>query len=87
MAFLLCLKVLIFPDCLNAGPQEKTGGPPPALIEVSTVVEKEVAARITLVGTGEPWLETVVAAEEEGLVRDMPVDEGDYVRKDQMLLL
>jgi len=54
-------------------------------VEVSTVVEKEVASRITLVGTGEPWLETVVAAEEEGLVSIMAVDEGDAVKKNQIL--
>ena len=74
-----------FTDCLNAESPKKRGGPPPALVEVSTVVEKEIASQITLVGTGEPWLETVVAAEEEGLVLKMPVDEGDHVEKNQLL--
>ncbi len=77
--------VLCFTDGLNAEPPKKRGGPPPALVEVATVVEKEIASQITLVGTGEPWLETVVAAEEEGLVLKMPVDEGDQVEKNQLL--
>ncbi len=76
---------LSFTVCLNAEPPKERGGPPPALVEVATVVEKEIASQITLVGTGEPWLETVVAAEEEGLVLKMPVDEGDHVEKNQLL--
>jgi len=79
------MTALIFIDCLNAEPPKERGGPPPALVEVSTVVEKEIASQITMVGTGEPWLETVVAAEEEGLVLKIPVDEGDYVEKNQLL--
>jgi biotin carboxyl carrier protein len=66
------------------GPENKDG-PPPALVEVATVIEKEVMSRITLLGTGEPWLETVVAAEEEGVVSKMNVEEGDRVKKGQVL--
>ncbi len=84
LAFIGALSVLGFPGGLIAEPPKKGGGPP-ALVEVSTVVEQDVAPRITLVGTGEPWLETVVAAEEDGLVRNMPVDEGDHVKKHQLL--
>ncbi|MCP4683327.1 MAG: efflux RND transporter periplasmic adaptor subunit [Desulfobacterales bacterium] len=79
------LMLLYLPHYLNAEPPKIKKGPPPALVEVSTVVEKEIASRITLVGTAEPWLETVVAAEENGLVWNMPVDEGDHVKKDQLL--
>jgi RND family efflux transporter MFP subunit len=64
---------------------EKKEGPPPALVEVATVIEKEVTTRITLLGTGEPWLETVVASEEAGVVSKMYVEEGDRVKKGQVL--
>ncbi len=69
---------------LGQGP-EKKGGPPPALVEVATVIEKEVMSRITLVGTGDPWIETVVASEEEGVVRKIFIEEGDRVKKNQLL--
>ncbi len=83
--FLGGLSVLCFPDYLNAEPPKMGKGPPPALVEVAKVLEKDIASRITLIGTAEPWLETVVAAEENGLVRKMPVDEGDYVKKGRLL--
>jgi RND family efflux transporter MFP subunit len=54
-------------------------------VEVSPVVEKEVLSIVELVGTAEAWLETVLASEEPGLVREMLVDEGDKVRKGQVL--
>jgi len=52
---------------------------------VSAVLEKEVSTQITLVGTAEPWLETVIASEESGSVRKMWVDEGGHVSKGQIL--
>ena len=66
------------------GPEKKEG-PPPALVEVTPVIEKEVMTRITLLGTGEPWLETVVASEEAGVVSKMYVEEGNRVKKGQVL--
>ncbi len=76
---------MVWANWLYAQPSKKKGGPPPALVQVSTVLKKEVVTRITLVGTAEPWLETVVASQEAGLVRGMRVDEGDYVKKNQLL--
>lgn len=49
------------------------------------MVRMEVADSVTLVGTAEPWLETLVASQEEGLVRALHVDEGDRVEKGQVL--
>ncbi len=77
--------VVAAPGFSTAGPQEKGGGPPPALVQVSTVVERIVVTRVTLVGSAEPWSETIVAAEEAGLVRKMLVDEGDKVKQNQTL--
>jgi RND family efflux transporter MFP subunit len=70
-----------------ASPQSPKGdqGPPPALVEVATVEKRTVSATTTLVGTGEPWLETVVASEESGLVSGMLIEEGDRVTKGQAL--
>lgn len=79
-AFTICL-----PQALYAQNPGKGGGPPPAPVEVVEVVEEEVLRRITLVGTAEPWLETVVAAEEEGLVTKTHVDEGERVKEGQTL--
>jgi membrane fusion protein (multidrug efflux system) len=76
---------LFAPELIQGQGPEKKGGPPPALVEVAAVIEKEVMSRITLVGTGEAWIETVVAAEEEGVVSKMHVEEGDRVKKGQLL--
>jgi membrane fusion protein (multidrug efflux system) len=76
---------LFAPELIHGQGPERKGGPPPALVEVATVIEKEVVSRITLVGTGEPWIETVVAAEEEGVVSKVHVEEGDRVKKGQLI--
>jgi len=85
VAGLAVMPVIFLPCSLMAENGKTQGGPPPALVEVSTVIEKEVVTRITLVGTAEPWLETVVASEEAGKVRNMLFDEGEKVKKNQPL--
>ena len=84
-AALAAILMVVAPGSSMAGPQEKVGGTPPALVQVSTVVERMVVTRVTLVGTAEPLSETIVAAEEAGLVRKMLVDEGDKVKQNQTL--
>jgi len=76
---------LFLPCSLMAEKGKREGGPLPALVEVATVIEQEVVTRVNLVGTAEPWLETVVASEEAGKVRNMLFDEGEKVKKDQPL--
>ena len=83
-SFLAILIIAITPRLLSAQ-EPKKKGPPPALVEVATVLEKEVLTRVSLVGSAEPWLETVVAAEEAGKVRNMMIEEGDRVKKNQPL--
>ena len=83
-AFLIAV---LAPGSVVAGPSEKRGGRPPALVQVSAVLERMVVTRVTLVGTAEPWSETVVAAEETGLVRKMFVDEGDKIQQGQTLCI
>ncbi len=82
--------VLLLAGCLvataaNAQPPEKPKGPPPARVVVAPVTEEEVLTRVTLLGNAEPWLQTVVAAQADGLVREMLVDEGDRVVQGQAL--
>ena len=78
---------MLTPGFSGAEPQKNRGGRPPALVQVSPVLEKMVVTRVILLGTAEPLSETVVASEEAGLVRKMLVDEGDKVRKNQTLCI
>jgi len=84
-SLLAILFILIAPNFSGAQPPKNRGGPPPALVQVSTIVERMVVTRVTLVGSAEPLSETIVAAEEAGLVRKMLVDEGDKVKQNQIL--
>ena len=79
------LFMFAFPPLTSAQAQSEGRGQPPAVVEVSRVVQKTVAPLISLVGTGEAWLETVVASEEAGVVSKMLVQEGDRVKKDQVM--
>jgi RND family efflux transporter MFP subunit len=85
MGSLTIMLVVFLPCSLMAQRGKTEGGPPPALVEVTTVIEKEVLTRINLIGTAEPWLETVVASEEAGKVQSMLFDEGEKVKKNQRL--
>lgn len=76
---------LFFPCSLMAEKGNREGGPLPALVEVATVIEQEVVMLVNLVGTAEPWLETVVASEEAGKVQNMLFEEGEKVKKNQPL--
>jgi RND family efflux transporter MFP subunit len=49
------------------------------------VEERVVTPRISLVGSAEPWLETVVASEASGKVKDMLIHEGERVKENQLL--
>lgn len=85
----LLLGATVFPLILGllsplfAQSPKPTGGPTPAPVEVAPVIEKEAFKTVTLIGTGEAWLETVIASEQSGLVSDMLVEEGDQVKKGQ----
>ena len=81
------LLFFLFPIEVWSDPGENTESVPPAKVVVSRVEEKEVESKVILLGSAEPWLETVVAAESGGLVRKMLVDEGDFVKEGQLLCL
>jgi len=54
--------------------------PPPALVAVSTVLEREVTIEQTFVGTVKPLRVSTVGSLMEGRVVEFLVNEGDYVR-------
>jgi len=57
----------------------------PTRVEVATVSQQDTAPTIRLVGTVRPRLRTVLAAEVSGLTAELPVDEGDLVKKGHLL--
>ena len=65
--------------------QKGAQGPPPTPVEVATVVEAMVSVQVELVGTTEPKMKSIIAAEVEGLVTSFPVKEGDYAQKGEVL--
>ena len=65
--------------------KQERQGPPPAPVQVASVVEEMVSDQVTLVGTTEAIARSTVAAQVSGLVQDFPVSEGDFVKKGQVL--
>jgi multidrug resistance efflux pump len=60
-------------------------GPPPALVAVSPVVEREIVAAQTFVGTVMPLRKAVIGSAVDGRVIEFPLNEGDRVTKGQVL--
>lgn len=81
------LATLVLLCCLEAATwaqgDETAAGPPPAPVEVATVVTDSVSRQITLVGTTEAIAGGVIAAEISGLVESLPVSAGDRLEKGQ----
>ncbi len=65
--------------------KQERQGPPPAPVQVASVVEEMVSDQVTLVGTTEAIARSTVAAQVSGLVQDFPVSGGDFVKKGQVL--
>lgn len=57
----------------------------PAKVTVAEVEVRPLPASTTLVGTVEPLTRAVIGSEIAGLVVEMPVREGDYVRRGDLL--
>ncbi len=60
-------------------------GPPPTPVVVSPVLQRQVRESVVLVGTATPRVRSLFAAEVEGLVKELYVDEGDTVKEGQVL--
>lgn len=86
--FLVILVVLFGRATLSfAGtPGERTQGPPPSPVRVASVVEEMVSEQLSLVGSTEPKIRSIIAAEVKGLVTSLPVEEGDFVKKGAALV-
>jgi len=84
-----CLFVLLLTLCpakvASAQQSGESGHAPAAPVVVSEVLEQEVVDRVSLVGTAEPSVETLVAAEEAGLVQKVSMEEGDRVQEGDTL--
>ena len=63
--------------------QGQFGGP--AKVTVAEVELRPLPASATLVGTVEPLTRSLIGSEIAGLVEQMPVREGDFVRKGQLV--
>lgn len=59
----------------------------PAKVVVENVVRRDVSPTIELVGTLRPHLRSVVAADVEGLVMEMPYDYGAVVKKGEPICI
>ncbi len=60
-------------------------GPPAVLVAVSPIVEREVVASQTSVGTVMPLMKSIVGSAVDGRVIEFPLNEGDRVEQGQML--
>jgi RND family efflux transporter MFP subunit len=60
-------------------------GPPPSLVAVSPVVEREVAASQAVVGTVMPLRKATIGSAVDGRVIEFPLNEGDRVERGGML--
>lgn len=87
VAFLLWPAAAVGPE---AGPGASPGGPPPgfgaAPVEVVAAVETVAAEPVQLLGSVSPVRESLVASEVDGLAAELFVDEGDTVRKGDILV-
>ena len=77
--------LLVLSSVTLAGNAGKNQGPPPVPVKVAEVKIKTVSEQITLVGTAEAIVESIVAAEVSGVVEQFPVREGDFVKKEGLL--
>lgn len=77
--------------CLSSAPPLLAGqgppqGPPPALVEVAPVVMRRVQTKVTLTANAEAHRSLVVASRVEERVAEGLVEEGDAVRRGQVLV-
>jgi membrane fusion protein (multidrug efflux system) len=70
---------------LGAGSSSLAQEPPPTPVVVSPVLQRQVRKSVVLVGTATPRMRSLFAAEVEGLVKELYVDEGDSVKEGQVL--
>lgn len=86
----LCAVLSALPCLLAAAPlmaaQGPPQGPPPALVEVAPVIQRNVQTKATLTGNAEAHRSLVVASRIEERVAEGLVEEGDAVKEGQVLV-
>ena len=78
------LAVVICAMIMAAQPLPAQRGP--ANVDVAKIVEREVASGQTFVGTVMPIKRSVIGSAVGGRVAEFPVNEGDFVRKGDLLV-
>ncbi|MCK4619094.1 MAG: efflux RND transporter periplasmic adaptor subunit [Desulfobacterales bacterium] len=79
--------IMFFASSISLGSDiSKQQGPPPVPVRVAIVEKKMVSNQLSLVGTTEAIAGSTVAAEVSGVVEYYPVKEGDFVKKDALLV-
>ncbi|MBU4503520.1 MAG: efflux RND transporter periplasmic adaptor subunit [Proteobacteria bacterium] len=91
LSYIRCLLIIVFIiSCtysISLGSDiSKQQGPPPAPVRVAIVEKNMVSNQLSLVGTTEAIAISTVAAEVPGVVEYYPVKEGDFVKKDALLV-
>jgi multidrug efflux system membrane fusion protein len=79
LSFLLVAVLMV--KAINSHAQ----APPPAPVVVSEVREQTLQKPVSIVGAVEPVKRSTIASEIAGLVEDFPVEEGDAVKKGDLL--
>jgi membrane fusion protein (multidrug efflux system) len=76
----------IFPALIFTGcKKEQKAGPPPPLVEVVDVVQKDVPISSEWVGTADGYVNATIRAQVQGYLIKQDYREGDLVRKGQVL--
>ncbi len=60
--------------------------PPPPLVSLSKVVERQVRNSLIVVGSVEPYRRSIVSSELEGRVQSAPLQAGDFARANETVL-
>jgi RND family efflux transporter MFP subunit len=79
------LSLLLVPALTAKAISSRAQTPPPAPVVVTEVKEQTLQKPVTLVGAVEPLKRSTIASEIAGLVEEFPVEEGDVVKKGDLL--
>jgi RND family efflux transporter MFP subunit len=79
------LSLLLVPALTAKAISSRAQTPPPAPVVVTEVKEQTLQKPVTLVGAVEPLRRSTIASEIAGLVEEFPVEEGDVVKKGDLL--
>ncbi|VAX24777.1 hypothetical protein MNBD_NITROSPINAE04-1835 [hydrothermal vent metagenome] len=85
---LLAIMLIVAPQQgLAQKKKDKKKGRPPAVVELATVIERNISASINLTGAVQALTESVVAAEVNGRVIKFSKKEGDEVKRNETVAL